>query len=322
MNSRMRKVCTVCAAVLVSLWAAAAAFGDDAPKPVLKVNDMAFNNFQLREALNQLVPAASFHGEMSEETRARYRPKAIDLLIESALFYQEARRLGIKADDDKVDEAEKKVMERVGGRKGFFAALKGEGMTEDDFRENLRRKLTVEIFEDKEIKAKSEVTDDEVKADYERNRESYMRPESRKLSHILVSVDPSSNAEQVKEREKRAQEALDKLKAGEDFATLAWDYSDDPFRVKGGDLGVVHMGRLDPDLDKVAFSLKLGETSGLVHTMYGFHIIRVEQIFEPTQLTLEDVAKGIKSRMEADRLKTLRESILKRLKETAVIEVY
>lgn len=309
------------AMVFAALWAPVA-FGASASKPVLKVNGVVFNQFQLSEAMNQLLPAASFHGTVSEETLAAYRPKAIDMLIESELLYEEARRLGIHPELGAVDTAEQKTIDRVRSMKSYFGSLSAAGLTRDQYVENLRRRLTVEAFEAQEFKAKSAVTDAEVKAEYESHRAAYKRPESRRMSNILIAVDPSLSAGEVALRKKRAEEVLAKLKKGGDFGQLAWDYSDDPYRVKGGELGIVHKGRLDPDLEKVAFALKAGEISPLVRTIYGFHIVRVEEIIEPAQLTLDEVAAGIKARMEADRQKELRESTLKRLRDKAVIEEY
>lgn len=297
------------------------AFADEAA-PIIKVNGTVLNQFHLNDIMNELIPSASFHGTVSPETLARYRPKAIDMLIEQELFYQEARRIGIKVDSRKIDEEMGKLTERLRGKKNLKAALKNEGITEREYEENLYRKFAVALFEEQEIKAKSVVTNDEVKLTYERNRDGYKRPESRKLSHILISVEPMATEKEVAERKKRAQEALDKIRNGEDFGKIAWDYSDDAFRVKGGDLGMVHRGRLDEDLEKVAFSLKKGELSGLIPTIYGFHIVHVDGVFEPVRLGLDEVSRTIRAKLEEDKRKNLRESILKRLKENAVIEVF
>lgn len=301
---------------------ASVALGADELKPVVKVNSTVLDEFHLKDVMNELLPSAAFHGTVSPDTVARYRPKAVDMLIEKELLYQEARRLGIKADAKKLDDMVEKVVERTGGQRNFKAALKAEGITEKEYTENIRRNLTVTAYEEQEIREKSVASDEEIKATYERNRDGYKRPEARKLSHILIAVEPSATEDEIELRRKRAQEVLDKVRAGEDFGVVAWDYSDDPFRIKGGDMGMIHKGRLDEDLEKVAFGLKSGEVSGLVRTIYGFHIIRVDGVYEPVQLSLDEVSQTIRAKIEDERRKALKESTLKKLREKAVIEVY
>ena len=81
------------------------------------------------------------------------------------------------------------------------------------------------------------------------------RPQARKLTHILISVKPEATAEEWKAKNARAQEVIDKINAGQDMSAVASDYSDGPYRVKGGGLGLVHRGRLYPTLEKEVFQL-------------------------------------------------------------------
>ena len=149
-----------------------------------------------------------------------------------------------------------------------------------------------------------------------------MRPEARKLTHILISVKPSANAEERKLRRVRAQEVIDKIKAGEDMSTVAWDYSDDPYRVKSGDYGLVHKGRLQPDLEKEVFQIEPGRLSEIVETIHGYHIFRVEEVKAPEQLSLDDVHKKLQKELSEKKEKQLREALTTKLKGEARIEKY
>jgi parvulin-like peptidyl-prolyl isomerase len=120
----------------------------------------------------------------------------------------------------------------------------------------------------------------------------------------------------------RAEEALQKIKDGEDMASVAWDYSDDPYRVKGGDLGIVHSGRLAARLEKAVQNLGVGELSDVVQTLYGYHIVRVEEKKEPEQLEYKDVEGTIKTKLARQRRGELEGKMTERLKANARIEVY
>ena len=106
------------------------------------------------------------------------------------------------------------------------------------------------------------------------------------------------------------------------MSVIAWDYSDGSYRVKGGDLGLVHKGRLDPDLEKEVFQLEPHQLSNIIETRYGYHVVRVEEIKAPEQLTLEDVSQRIQEELTEKKEKRLRESLVEKLRAQAHIEIF
>lgn len=98
------------------------------------------------------------------------------------------------------------------------------------------------------------------------------------VRHILVQYQGSQRAAPDNERTKevaleRAQEALAKARAGEDFAELAAEYSDGPTRTRGGDLRSFGRGRMHPAFEQAAFSLEVDGVSDIVETPFGYHVI-------------------------------------------------
>ena len=120
----------------------------------------------------------------------------------------------------------------------------------------------------------------------------------------------------------QAQEVIDRINAGEDMADVAWKHSMGPYRVKGGDMGLVHRGRLHPDLEKEAFELEPGKLSGIIETIYGYHIVRVEEVKAAEQLELKDVYDSIKMDLTKKNAKQIREDLVAKLRAQARITTY
>jgi parvulin-like peptidyl-prolyl isomerase len=172
------------------------------------------------------------------------------------------------------------------------------------------------------VKDKAQATDEEVKVYYEKNKKKFMRPEARRMIHILISVKANATLQERKAKRAKAREVIDKIEAGEDMSVVAWDYSDGPYRVKGGDMGLVHQGRLYPTLEKEVFQLEPGRLSEIIETIYGYHVVRVEEVKPTEQLSLEDVYPKVQKELTEKKEKQLQEALTARLRENAHIEVY
>jgi peptidyl-prolyl cis-trans isomerase D len=147
------------------------------------------------------------------------------------------------------------------------------------------------------------VTDQELHTYYDQHRDEYRLPEQVKVTHILIKIplpgpDGKVDEKGVETARQKAEDVLKQVKAGGDFAKLAGQYSDDPGSAKsGGELGWIGRGRTVPEFEKAAFSLGKGQTSDLVKSSYGFHIIRVEDKQEAHVKTLAEVKDEIEGKV-------------------------
>ncbi len=130
----------------------------------------------------------------------------------------------------------------------------------------------------------------EVEKQYEDDSYKYRNVEKQvRTSHILVKVEPGAEEPVVAERKALAEDVLKRVRAGEDFAKLAAQYSDDQGSAKsGGDVGYKARGQLVEEYEDEAFGMKVGEVSDLVKTQFGFHIIRCDG-FREGDIPFEDV---------------------------------
>jgi len=162
-----------------------------------------------------------------------------------------------------------------------------------------KREVRYIVIDNAKVASQVQVTNGDLLSYYRDHEEQYRVPEQVNVRHILIKtptpgpdgkVDPNA----VKAAEKKAEDVLAQLKAGGDFAALAKKYSDDTASAQnGGSLGWIERGRTVPEFEKAAFSLKKGETSGLVQSTYGFHIIRVDDKQEAHLKSLDEVRAEI-----------------------------
>jgi peptidyl-prolyl cis-trans isomerase D len=190
--------------------------------------------------------------------------------------------------------------------KAYFDKNRGE------FRVPEKRDVELVVGESADFVQSAQVSPDQLRKDYQDSIDSYRTPERANVRHILIKTQgkPKEQAPQLKAK---AEDLLKQIKAGGNFAELAKKNSEDPgSAVKGGELGWIVRGQTVPPFEKAAFSLKAGETSGVVETEYGYHILQVEeqqaahtQSFEEAQPQLlmqakKDVAaENLKKAMDA-----------------------
>lgn len=142
-----------------------------------------------------------------------------------------------------------------------------------------KRKIEVLLASEPQIAAQIPVTEAAVSQYYRQNLETYSHPERVKVSHILLKFPSATpTPAEIAATKTRAEDVLKQVQAkGADFAALAKKYSqDDASASQGGELGFVQRNQTVANFEKEAFSLPVGQTSGLVQTEYGFHIIKVE----------------------------------------------
>jgi parvulin-like peptidyl-prolyl isomerase len=184
--------------------------------------------------------------DQGRERLAQARRQVLEQMIDQELIRQAAVEMGISISDEELESSIEGIIEQSGGEDGFNESLQATGTTYDDFRQMLLDQLLSEAV----------------------------------YSSVTASI--SSVAEQVHARHillptrERADEVLARLQAGEDFAYLAREYSEDiSSRETGGDMGFFPRGVMPPEVEEVAFGLEAGDMSGIVESQFGFHVIQV-----------------------------------------------
>ncbi|MBI3378331.1 MAG: peptidylprolyl isomerase [Nitrospirae bacterium] len=286
-------------------------------KVVAFVNGAGITRAELDMEINRLAPQELYHRSISPEKQKEMEKKAIENLIDAELFYIEAKRQDLKVDNSELEKSISSVKASYPSTKAFKDALKKSGMTMPVFEEKVRKNLVVEKLIEKEVKVS--LTDNDLEEYYKKNTEKFKEPEAVRLGYVYVKINPSEPDGRKKAKE-RAKEAYSKIKSGSDFAQIAQTYSHDMSRVKGGDVGFVHRGMMPQDIEKAAFSLKVGQLSEIIETDIGFHILKVEEKRASRQVSFKEVKDKLKKELTESMQKNRLESLIKRLRENAKIQ--
>jgi peptidyl-prolyl cis-trans isomerase D len=147
------------------------------------------------------------------------------------------------------------------------------------------------------------ISDEQVLAQYEKDKATYQIPEKRHARHILFMTEENSSAENQEAQLKKAEEILARARAGEDFSTLAMTYSEDPAKDKGGDLGTFARGSMVKEFDDAVFSMQPNTISDIVKTQFGYHIVKLEKILPAVTQPLEEVRAAIVAKLQTEQAK-------------------
>lgn len=220
----------------------------------------------------------------------------LQTMIGSEVIYQQAEKDKVIPTDKQVQDQINSFNESTKNNSEYQEQLKKMGINEDFLKFQFTRDLANTNLQ-KKFEEDTKISETEMKKYYEDNKKSFYT-DSVTASHILLKTQDSEgkelSAEKKKEAKKKAEEALAKVKSGEDFAKVAKKYSQDSSASNGGELGTFGRGQMVSEFEKAAFNMKKGEISDIVETEYGYHIIKVTGRVDK-QETYNDVKDKIKT---------------------------
>jgi parvulin-like peptidyl-prolyl isomerase len=155
------------------------------------------------------------------------------------------------------------------------ANLEKEGISFDEYREATRNNIIKGRVIRREIQSKIAVSNEEIGNYYREHRSEYEGKEAARIRQILIPVPENVDADTRDKMKAEAEDVLKKLKGGVPFEQLERHYAKGASQGTGGDMGYVEKGTILPAVDEAAFKLKVGETSDVIESPVGFHIIQV-----------------------------------------------
>jgi peptidyl-prolyl cis-trans isomerase C len=248
---------------------------------------------------------------------ARIESNILQRLIDRELVKQAIQKAGIVVGEVGLDASFKEYKKRFQSEEQFQNYLKHGKVTVDTIKKRLRDKQSLEKLI--ETKGNLAITDEEAKAFYQKNLKFYVEKAGVAARHILLKISSKATPAEDKAVLKRIKDIRKRIKAGQDFATLAQKLSEGPSKTKGGDLGFFGEGQMVKPFEDEAFKLKIGEISKPVKTRFGYHLIKVYKRHKERKKTFHAVKEEIVKSLKGKLFSQERQRLLGELKESAKI---
>ncbi|MNM45073.1 Foldase protein PrsA 3 precursor [compost metagenome] len=286
---------------------------------VARVNGVEIESFRFERYFSDFLTAQgrSIGAIRNPGLYKRLRREALDDLIDKELLWQAAQREGVEVDEAAVQEQLATLRGKFKTPEDFSRRLAEDGFDEASYTEYLRHEYAAQrMFV--ELSKPREPSDAEVRQLYEENRAQLQRPEQLRARHILLKIETDEDAAAV---EKRIAELREKIRGGADFAEQAREHSQDSSASVGGELGWFSRGDMQKPFEEAAFALQPGELSEPVRTVYGWHLIELEER-KPAEPIAESEGLELARRyLIAQAQKQAGVDALKRLREEGRVEL-
>lgn len=267
------------------------------------VNDEPITTYDVekeREAVEKGLDDKSF---LDAQGKAQVRQVALDSLINKKLIEQKIRELDIKVTDEEVRQAIEDVKRTNNiSQERLKEALEARGITFDEYKAQIKDQLERLRLISMEVRSKIQISEKEMREFYDAHPDRFRVDEAFRARQIFLPLSPKATEEERRNANATAEKILAELRKGADFTALARKYSKDPSAPEGGDLGFLKKGELIPEFEETLATLKPGETSGLIRTPAGIHILKLEELrpgksvsFETAKPEVEDLLYKKKS---------------------------
>ena len=237
-----------------------------------------------KEIWNEKVPEEQSITKQETTLIKDFTLRLVDSIIQEELLSQEAKKQSLKIDESElknnVDQWKNSITKDTTAKEYY----EKNGITEEVVTDIFKEQMNISALEANYTK-NNPVTQAEIDKYYNEHKSEYTNAQV-KASHIIIKTQNDDGTEMSQDKVDSAKKQIDeiyaKIKAGEDFAKLAKQYSQDASKDAGGDLGFFSKGQMVKEFEEVAFSMKVGEVSEPFKTKYGYHVVKLTDKKEDT----------------------------------------
>lgn len=294
-------------------------------KLVAKGKGLEINRSQLDDEIIRFkAQVAGRNQTVPPEQMALMERQLLDQLIQVQLLRAKATDADKAAGKALADKRFEEAKTKLGSEDALNRQLKLMGVTREEVQTKWTESATAEAVLKRELNVS--VTDADTKKFYDENPARFEEPEKARASHILLTTtDPKTNTELTEDQKaakrKEMEGLLKRARAGEDFAKLAKEYSEDPgSKDKGGEYEFPR-GQMVPEFEAAAFSLGTNQVSDIITTRFGYHIIKLSEKIPARKVEYAKAAADIKEGLTQQALQKQFPDYIAKLKKEAGVEI-
>jgi len=271
---------------------------------LIKTPDNVTVNFQY-----QLIKLAWLHYQCSPETlssqvlvKLKYQATVAQDMMNKVLTSHEAKAEQVQAQE--VHFIFEQLQSQFDDQRSFELSLKQQGLDEDSLQEAIYHDLICEKTLQTQSEKCAKASEQQVLAYYTKNKDKFIQPERRKVSHILITINDDFAENTRQQAFSKIHDLHRRLQANiAEFPALAEQHSECPTSLQQGLIGDVARGQLYSELDAVLFKLRLNQISAVIETEVGFHLLLCHSIVAKTEVPKELALKQIRSQLNQHRQK-------------------
>lgn len=232
---------------------------------------------------------------LNETENQSLRAESLEVVVADELLYQAALAKGITVPAAEIETGMKQLKARAGSEENYKRFLAESHLSEPDVHREMERNLQTEAYR-KSLVAGKGVSEDQAKKFYDANVQKGMFnvPEQVHVQYILVTANEKDPESVRLDARKRAEEAARRAAAGEDFAALAKQYSQDATAARGGDIGFIPRGVMFPKFEEIAFAGKQGDVTPVFETPKGFNVMKILEKKTESTRSYDEVKDALK----------------------------
>ena len=297
-------------------------------KVVAVVNDEIITLSEVEEEAARAYQslAREYSGQGLADSLAELKEEILDSMIDRRLISQKARQTNTTVTEEEVTTAYENTRSRFDLDPALFREkLAASGLTEELYRKQLKDQILQSKLVNFDVRAKVVITEGMLK-DY--FNEHYAANKEKGSYYLLqmgfIWESDSHDAETVKEEtRKKAERILDQVRRGEDFKTLAKEFSDLPSASDGGDIGVMDLEDMAPAMREAISRLEPGQLTGIIETVESFQFYKVlsgKEKEQASSASFEAVKEEIREKLYDEKMKAAYAEWVKKLKDDAFIQ--
>jgi peptidyl-prolyl cis-trans isomerase C len=292
---------------------------------VAKGKGVEIKNSQVEEAFLAFKGSRAAAGQnVPPAIVPEVQKQILDKLIATRLCLNRAIAADQVTGKEIADKFVADLQQKNASEAAFRSRLIAEGTTLEQFKAQVLEQAVVKAVVDREVRGKQKVTDEEIKRFYTDNPDKFQQPEQVRITHILLSTKNLESGEVLPPdlqaiKKQKIEKVLARARAGEDFAKLIKEFSEDVKQPNGE--YTFGRGQMPPELEAAAWSMQPGKISDIVTTVYGYHIVKLMEKFPSKIIEFDKVREKIKESLLQEAVQKAIPDYIKSLQKEANVQI-